>query len=432
MKRTLALVFALALGLTSCANPRVTVVVVWHSFAGARERALQALVDQWNAADRTGSVVVAERRDAALLRNAMLNGKARGAEPALTLATPSMAALLFRNGLARQLDDYIALTGEQGGFSPEDRSDLFDFVFRSGRTREGKTIGIGYGGAARAMFYNRDWLRSEGLDGPPRDLDRLATVCGRASDPLRGTQCLISQADAATYADWLYMFGGSLATDEGGQAFAPQFSSQTSITSTARMGIFATAGLIRRALNAQQPRDEFAAGRSLFSFDWTDQLADYRTAVKDGASFEWGVAPPPAPAGASQVGYQGWVWTLTPGDPEREDAAWRFVRWMLDEPQSSLWASRTRELPVRASAVNRLRSRDGLDAASADALIRLARQAVVTPLVSGWGCIEVGLGDAVAEVFEGRPTVEVLARAQAFAMAQASQYCVPRALSATP
>ncbi len=432
MKRALVLVLALALSLTACANPRVTVVVMWHSFSGARERALQILVDQWNTANRTGSVVVAERRDAALMGHSMLDGKARGAEPALTLSAPSLAALLFRNGLARQLDDYIALSGDQGGFSPEDRSDLFDFVFRSGRTRDGKTIGIGYGGAARAMFYNRDWLRSEGLDSPPRDLDRLATVCGRASDPLKGTQCLISQADAATYTDWLYMFGGSLVTGEGVQAFAPQFSSQTSITATGRLGIFANAGLIRRALNAQQPRDEFAAGRSLFSFDWTDQLADYRAAVKDGANFEWGIASPPAPAGAGQVGYQGWVWTLTPGDGEREDAAWRFVRWMLDEPQSSLWASRTRELPVRATSVNRLRSRDGLDAASADALIRLARQALATPVISGWGCIETGLGDAIAEVFEGRPTSEALTRTQSFALAQVGQYCVPRNLSATP
>jgi sn-glycerol 3-phosphate transport system substrate-binding protein len=432
MKRALIVVLALALSLTACANPRVTVVVVWHSLSGVRERALQGLVDQWNAANRTGSVVVAERRDAALMRNAMLNGKARGAEPALTLATPSLAALLYRNGLARQLDDYITSSADQGGFSPEDRSDLFDFVFRAGRTRDGKTIGVGYGGAARAMFYNRDWLRSEGLDSPPRDLERLATVCGRASDQLRGTQCLISPADAATYADWLYMFGGSLAIEEGGPAFAPQFSSQMSITATARLGIFANAGLIRRALNAQQPRDEFAAGRSLFSFDWTDQLADYRTAVKDGANFEWGIASPPAPAGAGQVGYQGWVWTLTPGDGEREDAAWRFVRWMLEEPQSSLWASRTRELPVRATAVNRLRGRDGLDAASADALIRLARQAIATPVLSGWGCIESGLGDAIAEVFEGRPAGDAMARAQAAALTQASLYCLPRPPASSP
>jgi sn-glycerol 3-phosphate transport system substrate-binding protein len=432
MKRALIAVLALALSLTGCANPRVTVVVVWHSLSGVRERVLQGLVDQWNAASLTGSVVVAERRDPVLMRNAMLSGKTRGAEPAITLATPPLAALLYRNGLARQLDDYIALPSEQGGFSPEDRSDLFDFVFRSGRTREGKTIGIGYGGAARAMFYNRDWLRSEGLDSPPGDLDRLATVCGRASDPLRGTQCLISSADAATYADWLYMFGGSLVIDEGAPTFAPQFTSQTSITATARLGIFANAGLIRRALNAQQPRDEFAAGRSLLSFDWTDQLADYRAAVKDGANFEWGIASPPAPAGAGQVGYQGWVWTLTPGEGEREDAAWRFVRWMLDEPQSSLWASRTRELPVRASAVNRLRGRDGLDAASADALIRLARRAVAAPVLSGWGCIEAGLGDAIAEVFEGRPTAEVLARAQSAALTQASLFCPPRATAQSP
>jgi sn-glycerol 3-phosphate transport system substrate-binding protein len=432
MKRALALVFALALSLTSCANPRVTVVVIWHSLSGGRERALQGLVDQWNAVNRSGSVVVAERRDPALLRLAMLAGKARGAEPALTLSTPALAALLARNGLARAMDDYIALSTDQGGFSPDDRADLFDFVFRSGRTRDGATIGIGYGGAARAMFFNRDWLRSEGLDGPPRDLDRLATVCGRASEPLKGTQCLISQADAATYADWLYMYGGSLALDTGGQAFTPQFTSQASLTATARLGIFASAGLVRRALSAQQPRDEFASGRSLFSLDWTDQLADYRSAVRDGANFDWGFASPPSTSGAGQVGYQGWVWTITPGEGEREDAAWRFVRWMLDEPQSSAWAARTRELPVRASSINRLRGRDGLDAANADALIRLARQAITAPAISGWGCIENGLADAVAEVFEGRPASEALSKAQSLALVQAPQYCAPRAPASTP
>ncbi len=425
MKRVVIAALALALALSACADPRVNVLVLWHPFTGNRERALLTLVDQWNQSNGGGSVVVAERRDASHMRLAMLDGKARGAEPALTIASPSIAALLQRNGLARFLDDYIGLAGGEGGFSAEDRSDLFEFVFRAGRTPDGKTIGMGFGGAARGLYFNRDWLRSEGLDAAPRDMDRLATVCGRASDPLKGTQCLISAADSATYQDWLYMFGGRL-VDVGAALFSPLFVSQTSITATARLATFANAGLLRRALNAQQPRDEFAAGRSLLSLDWTDQLADYRTAVKENANFEWAITSPPATGAINQVAYTGWVWTITPGTEEREIAAWRFVRWLLDEPQTAQWASRTRELPVRASAFARLKARDGLDSVTADALVRLARLAQPAPAVSGWGCADAALADAMAEILDGRSSAGTLQRAQSVALAQVNQYCAPR------
>lgn len=414
-----------ALLLSSCADPRVNVLILWHSFSGARERALLALIDQFNQQNRSGSIVVAQRREAATLRGAMLDGKASGAEPALTMTTPPAAALLRRNGLARALDDLIALPPAEGGFSADDRADLFAYVFRAGQSPDGTTSGIGYGGAARAFYYNRDWLRSEGFDAPPADLDRFATVCGRASDTLKGTQCLISSADAATYQDWLYMFGGSLTAPSRGSD-APQLASAPAITATSRLAIFANAGLLRRALNDQQPRDEFAAGRSLFSLDWTDQLFIYRAQVKDNAGFEWGIASPPTQGGAVQTAWQGWVLTVTPGPAPRELAAWRFIRWMLEEAQTDQWSARTRELPARASALPRLRARDGVDAATVTALTRLARAATPPPAVAGWTCADAALEDAMAEIFEGRPASDALDRAQTAAIARATQFCPER------
>lgn len=426
LRHALLAVLALSLLLSACAPSRVAVLVLWHPFSGVRERALLDLVDQWNqrrvSAGAASDIVVAQRMDVATMRTRMIDGKARGAGPALFIAPPALTALLHRNGLARELDGFVREPADAGGFSDADRADLFDLVFSAGRTPEGKTIGLGFGGAVRALYFNRDWLRSEGADSAPIDMDQLATLCGRASDPLRGTQCLIAAADATTFQDWLYLFNGTLSTE---RAYAPQFTSPAAISATTRLAIFSGAGLLRRAVSPEQPRQEFAAGRSLFSLDWSDQFGLYRTQVRDNADFAWGIVTPPANVGnVSRIAYQGWLLSITPGGDAREREAWQFMQWMLAEPQTTQWAAVTRELPARASSFDRLRTQGGLDIQSATVLLRLARIAQPPPAVVGWSCAEIALTEAIADVFDGLPAADALKIAQDTAVSRAGADCI--------
>jgi ABC-type glycerol-3-phosphate transport system substrate-binding protein len=43
---------------------------------------------------------------------------------------------------------------------------------------------------------------------------------------------------------------------------------------------------------------------------------------------------------------------IVQSDPVRQDAAWRFIRWFSEAPQSARWAADLTSMPVRLSALD--------------------------------------------------------------------------------
>ncbi len=90
----------------------------------------------------------------------------------------------------------------------------------------------------------------------------------------------------------------------------------------------------------------------LYAFDWSDQLPNFRRAIRERGNFDWdvGLLPSTVQAPARRIARR--CGQCPKSAPQRELAAWRFVRWMLDGPQTAEWSARTGELPARLSAVN--------------------------------------------------------------------------------
>jgi sn-glycerol 3-phosphate transport system substrate-binding protein len=84
------------------------------------------------------------------------------------------------------------------------------------------------------------------------------------------------------------------------------------------------------------------------------------------------------------------------GTPEKQQAAWDFIKWLTETKQSAYWTAQTNYLPVRKSALN--------EQVLKDYIARVPRFQVALDLiptgapgisVAGWADARISLQDAV-------------------------------------
>ncbi len=424
MSWRLLLAIAVAVSVAACAPalPAGQVVILWHTLSDRRERALLYLIDRWNRHNPHGIVVAPERRDLPALHSAVLNGAARNALPSLLLASPAQAAVYYRRGILAPLDAYLSNDDPTIGWDASDRSDLYPFILAAGRTPDANnaTIGIPFGGVARVMFANLDWLRSINIDAMPADWEGLNAACAGATDRLRGTLCFGADTSSAVFEEWLYAHGGRLVVqdEEAMQLLAPAASE-----ALGRLSAYVRDNQAYRVNSQRQSRDDFTAGRVIFAFDWSDQVGVYRDLIRERANFTWDIGLLPATLPEPRTALRAPLWVVTKTDDARQLAAWRFIRWLTDTPQTAEWAIQTGELPARVSAINALADQVSVDQATASVLKIIAPAAQPEPLIGGWGCIQGVLANSLRQVFDGQPVTDTLQVAQSTAQYQIDFDC---------
>jgi ABC-type glycerol-3-phosphate transport system substrate-binding protein len=411
----------------SCAQApsgaRGQVLVVWHTLSGIKEQALLNLIDDWNRTNPYSITVMPERRDTNSIDSSVQQGINQKALPSLMLVSTSQAANYYQKGILTPLDTYI--DDATNGWNATDRADLYPFILKAGITPNGQIVGVPYGGAVRVMFFNRDWLKTINLDNAPSTWDQFTSACATATDRAKGTLCFGIDPNATAFEQWLFAHGGQVTTDN---MSVLQVSTPAALEAMNQLAGFVRANQTYRVTTRQQSRDDFASSRVLFTFDWSDQLNDVGAAVKQHGEFEWSVGLLPATEGRSRTTKllaPMWVITRTPGtqNPDREMAAWLFIRWLMDGAQTARWATETGELPARLSTMNTLSDKVTPDSAYATTLRDIAPLARPEPLVSGWNCVENVLSVAIQQVFDGQPVTDTLQLAQATGQAQLNVDC---------
>jgi ABC-type glycerol-3-phosphate transport system substrate-binding protein len=397
--------------------------VAWHTLNGTKEQALLDLIDDWNRTNPYGITVMPERRDTNSINNSVQQGIDQKALPALMLVSTAQAANYYQKGILTPLDTYIE--DATNGWDASDRADLYPFVLKAGIAPNGQIVGIPYGGAVSVMYFNRDWLKTINLDGAPSTWDEFSTACNSATDHTKGTLCFGIDTNTTAFELWLYAHGGQVTTDN---LSVLQISTPAALEAMNQLATFVHANQTYRVTTRQQSLDDFASSRVLFTFDWSDQLNDVSTAVKEHGDFDWGVGLLPEAEGRSRMTKliaPLWVITRTPSSQnhDREMAAWLFIRWLMDDEQTARWATQTGDLPARLSAVNTLSTNTTIESAQNTILRDIAPLARPEPLVSGWNCVETVLSGAIRQVFDGQPVTDTLQLAQATGQAQLNNTC---------
>lgn len=411
----LALVMCV-LALSSCAPASLgggAYIPFWHTLTGVKERALLELVDRWNASNPNGIIIVPERKELSALREAISKNLATNNMPPLLLAPSTQVASLQRKDLLVALDEYL---NGSAGFTADDRADFLPFVLSAGKTGDGRTWALPFGGAARVALVNTDWLSSLGFQTPPADWENFGATCSRASDSRRGTECFTVSSNGEDFADWVLAHGGRLISDDLTRV---TFTGDVPIAAMNRLLGIVRANQVYRVNTLAQERDEFYSGRALFGFDWTDTLGDYDAQIKKGANFEWSIDRLPGEGGKTANQFRAPMLALMRANSARQAAAWQFARWLMEPAQTKFWADRTGDLPARASALG------DANTPRAKAIRRIAQSAVPEPFASGWDCAQKAMSASFTKILDGAVLTETLAHGQFTAQADLSSYCGP-------
>lgn len=423
--------------LTACTQRRGAVLVAWHTLDGVKERALLKLVDRWNASNTDGTVIVLERRDLETLHTSVLNSRATNALPALMLVQPMQAAIYHQQGFLAPLDTYI--NSSDLGWTQDDVQDLFPFVRAAGRTAQGETVGLAFGGRVRALIYNQDSLTELGVEAVPTTWQAMNDACALATNRIQNTFCFSVLVTHQTLEDWTLARGGQLVSADGSFGASMRMTDEIPTEVMTSLLSYLQAGQAYPTPGAADTRALFAAGRTPFAFAWSDEIVSYRNAIRQGENFDWRVGALPAGnTPTTRAAMQNALWVLlknptADADDEaiakaawREEASWKFVNWLLQEAQTAEWASETGELPARSTAMARLAVNSAIDPLFISAAQTLAPIAQPEPLISGWGCVQSALSAGMRTIFESKPITEIVQTMQLGAQSQLAFDCTLR------
>ncbi len=300
------------------AQPAPIDILFWHHYADDTRLAFwEAQAARFNASQDAVRVTVQVYPSYFNLQAALLARLTTPESPPdVAFAQPTDAALYDLSGAVVDLSSYVAQDGlaASGLWSGDE-----------------PYLGLPLTRAAASMYVNVDALRALGYDAPPRTWDDLqAMSCAAAPGfdlPLDAASILSLAGATAVY------------NPQEGYDFAalgPLFERLPSLC----------ANLVTDPANAAQNR--FAAGDTLFFFGSSAARPFVEQAIGTyfAQPFDLALAPIPGPSGPV-TWLSGPALTLFASSPEREAAAWAWMRWLAAPERVEVWAAVNAAWPVR-------------------------------------------------------------------------------------
>ncbi|MGD1994504.1 MAG: extracellular solute-binding protein [Anaerolineae bacterium] len=362
-------------------DPSGRVVTYWYQVTGHREETLLAMIDDFNAVNEWGIVVRGEYAGQLdEIYHEIVAGIPSGRVPDLAVASPDQAAAYAAQGGLVELTPYIE--SEAWGFTPEALDDFFPFVEQGSYLPQlAGWYGVPIRRSMEVLYYNEDWLVELGYDHPPLTWEEFSAMACAASDPDAGTYGYELSVDPVTFVDLLVNQGGRMLNED---ATAYAFDSAEGLAVLTGLQDLFNTGCATLEKERSGDQLAFSAGRVLFTIDSSLDLLEYRSAVADGAGFDWSLSLLPTSLGTPRPAIYGTSLSIFKTEPERQLAAWLFIKWFTQPEQQARWAQASSDFPVRASAADLMEEYLVEDPIYEKAFGFLAYEPVTMPAVAGY------------------------------------------------
>jgi multiple sugar transport system substrate-binding protein/sn-glycerol 3-phosphate transport system substrate-binding protein len=335
-------------------------VTFWHNRPQQDQDLLQGMLDEFNKTNPYGITAHAEIAGAGYpdVYNKVNAAIQAGQPPEMSVAYQNQAAFYRAQDAVIDLTPFIK--SSKYGLTQADLNDYFQAFLDSDENPQfsGARLGFPTQRSMDVMYYNADWLKELGLDGPPKDWKAWEDAACKASDGQNKYGWAV-QHDASTFAALVFGHGGQILANDG-QAYV--FNSPAGVDSLAMMQrMFKNKCAVEvptSERNGEQNR--FGAGNALFVFGSSSGLPFYQQAVTSGGNFQWSIDMPPI-SGQPAINLYGASISVYKTSPEKELASWLVLKYLGDKAQTTKWAVNTGYLPVRQSA-----KQDVIDAYKAD------------------------------------------------------------------
>jgi ABC-type glycerol-3-phosphate transport system substrate-binding protein len=383
-------------------NPKGQELLFWHASTKPHADVLRALVEEFNAGNEWGIRVRTEYGGSYNdLYRKVLAAITAGETPDLAVAYQNQVAVYARSGAIAPLDAYIA--SALYGLTADDREDIFASFLEADRYPEygDQMLSFPPNRSALLMYYNVDMLKSLGYDGaPPATWDRFAEMCERAAKA--GSKGFAIFEMTSSFSNMVFSRGADVISADGKRA---TYNGPEGVEALTLIRDLVRKGCAYQAKDQYGDQADFIAGQVLFNFGSSAGLPYYRTGIQSSKKpFEWGVAAMPHGKQVERpvVDLYGPSIAVFKGRPEKQLAAWLFLRWFTQAEPGARWAQVTGYFPIRRSSleVASLKQYIQKEPNYARAL-SLLPYGVGEPRVAAWSEIRGLISDAYSAVIRG-------------------------------
>ena len=433
MRRVLGnpLLFSLAAFTLACEEPREDVarqvpetpdledvdpsgaqVVFWYQHTQMREEALLGLIEDFNRTNRHGIRVRGEFAGRySDIYNKMMVGLQGGELPEIVVAYQNQAVVYDRGEGLVDLTPY--LNSAKWGLSALERDDFVQ-AFLAQDFINGRQICFPPNRSLEILYYNADWLRELGEEGPPATWGEFARLCRlaesrpfQAAQPGSRSKGYLFEAEASRLA--------TLVFTRGGDFMNPERTAYTLDTPEMLQALTMVQGLIREGAvdllsERYEDQTEFALGQVLFMIRSSSGLPFVASALADApARFEWDVAPPPRAGEDPVLNVYGASVSVCRSTPEKQLASWLFLKWFTSPEQQARWVRASNYFPVRRSTAAQLAGyfEQNPRYGKAYGFLDFGR---TEPSVPGYEAVRRKIAEAMVEVAQGGEVPPVLQR----------------------
>jgi multiple sugar transport system substrate-binding protein len=251
------------------------------------------------------------------------------------------------------VDMNIYVNDPHWGLTEEEKADFFPSFFNQSihPAFGNQRLGFPPNRSVELLYYNQTWLEELGFDGPPTTPDEFREMaCAAADANGDGTGGYILRDDASATAAWTFAYGGNVLTEDG---TGYQYNTQATIDALTFLkgmlddgcAYFFTEGF---------PNPEFAARRAIFAQGSSSGMRFYASDINTIAEEEghepddWGVAAIPHTTPDPVVNIYGGDVMIAYTTPEKQLAAWQFIKWFTSPEVQAEWLSISGYHPTRA------------------------------------------------------------------------------------
>jgi len=340
------------------ASPEGQTITFWHQHTRSRADALNEIIATFNETNPYGITVNAEYQGGyGDIYKKMVPVLGTSDSPNLVVAYQNQAATYaVADGM---VDMNPLVDSPKWGLSEEDKADFFEAFLKADvfPSFDNARYGFPPNRSMEVMYYNEDWLKELGFDGPPTTFDEFKEMaCAASQNPYskatsEGSLGYELSIDASRFASWTFAFGGDIFDYETNQY---TYDSPAAIEAmTFLQGLF-DEGCAAVVTERYGDQSNFGAGRTLFTVGSTSGLPFYRSAVEDGAAFNWSVEPLPQ-KGETQINLYGASVSMPSGHSADQNlATWEFIKYYTSPEVQAKWAQASNYFPVRKSVAANL------------------------------------------------------------------------------
>lgn len=240
------------------------------------------------------------------------------------------------------LDDFIAKDGGN-----EFASDFYP-AFMANSQVDGKTYSIPFQRSTIVLYYNKEAFKEVGLDPekPPQNWDELVEYAAKLKKDGRwGVEIPTSGFASWMFQSFALQNGKNLMSEDGKKAYfdTPENVEALQLwVDLAKKHKVMPEGVIEWAT---VPSD-FLEGKTAMMYHTTGNL----TNVKNNAKFDFGVAFLPAKKQFASPTGGGNFYMFKGTDEAKQEAAWKFIRFMTQPERAAQWSIDTGYVATRKSA----------------------------------------------------------------------------------